>query len=222
MSTGRGTITRTVRIGLTGPIGCGKSTIAHWLAELGVVVIDADALSRDVTAPGEPGLTAVVERFGPQFLRRDGSLDRAALGRLVFGDPAALVDLERIIHPAVRKRLLAAVAAAETARAPAVTIEAIKLVEGGLAADCDEVWLVCCSAEEQRARLIGRGMPAADVEQRLHAQGEIVARLAPAAARILDTTGDPASIRPRVAEALAMAIEAHGREPRRGSNGRSV
>ena len=110
---------RPVRIGLTGPIGCGKSTVAGWLGERpGVVVIDADQVAREVVEPGEPALDAVVARFGPDLLRDDGSLDRAALGRIVFADPAALRDLEAITHPAVRPRILAAIADAEAAEAP--------------------------------------------------------------------------------------------------------
>ena len=104
---------------MTGPIGCGKSTVAGWLGERpGVVVIDADQVAREVVEPGEPALDAVVARFGPGVLRDDGSLDRAALGRIVFADPAALRDLEAITHPAVRPRILAAIADAEAAEAP--------------------------------------------------------------------------------------------------------
>ena len=139
----------TVRIGLTGPIGCGKSTVAGWLGERpGVVVIDADRVAREVVEPGEPALDAVLARFGPDVLRDDGSLDRAALGRIVFADPAALRDLEAITHPAVRPRILAAIDRAAADGAAAVVIEAIQLVEGGLAELCDEVWLVTCDPDD--------------------------------------------------------------------------
>ncbi|HEX5823160.1 MAG TPA: dephospho-CoA kinase, partial [Candidatus Limnocylindrales bacterium] len=125
---------RTVRIGLTGPIGCGKSTVAALLATRGAVVVDADEIARAVTAPGQPAHDAILTRFGDPVRAADGSLDRAALARIVFADPAALAALEAIVHPAVRPVILAAIEAAEAGAAPAVVVEAIKLVEGGLAA----------------------------------------------------------------------------------------
>jgi len=181
---------RAVRIGLTGPIGCGKSTIARWLGgRPGVAVVDADQVARDVLDPGEPALDAVVDRFGAGLLRADGELDRAGLGRLVFADPAALRDLEAIVHPAVRLRILAAIAAADAGGASAVIVEAIKLVEGGLAAICDEVWLVTCKAKTQRTRLAGRGSTTSDAEQRIAAQGDIDARVGGIATRTIETSG---------------------------------
>jgi dephospho-CoA kinase len=181
---------RAVRIGLTGPIGCGKSTVARWLGERpGVAVIDADRVARDVLEPGEPALAAVVARFGSSFLRPDGRLDRAALGRVVFADPRALRDLEAIVHPAVRPRIRTSIAEAEATGATAVIVEAIKLVEGGLASECDEVWLVTCGPGVQRTRLIARGTPEDDAASRIAAQAEMAERLSPAASRIIDTSG---------------------------------
>src|SRR5437763_15409935 len=124
---------RPIRIGLTGPIGCGKSTIAGWLAGQGAVVIDADRIARDVTAPGEAGHEQVLARFGDRFRGADGNLDRAALASLVFDDPEALGELESIVHPLVRPRILDKLEEAGREGVPAVVIEAIKLVEGGLA-----------------------------------------------------------------------------------------
>jgi dephospho-CoA kinase len=196
----------TVRIGLTGPIGCGKSTVAGWLGERpGVVVIDADRVAREVVEPGEPALEAVIARFGADLRQPDGSLDRAALGRIVFADANALRDLEAIVHPAVRPRILAAIADAEVADAPAVVIEAIKLVEGGLAEICDEVWLVTCDPPAQRARLRGRGASPADADQRIAAQDGVAERVQAVATRVIDTSGDPGTTR-RLVEAAAAEL----------------
>jgi dephospho-CoA kinase len=182
---------RPLRIGITGPIGCGKSTVMGWLGERpGVAVIDADVVAREVLEPGEPALDRVVARFGSDLLRADGSLDRAALGRQVFADPAALADLEAIVHPAVRPRILAAMERAAGDGARAVVIEAIRLVEGGLAEMCDEVWLVTCEPDVQRARLVGRGSTEADAKQRISAQAGLAERVRPAATRVIDTSGE--------------------------------
>jgi dephospho-CoA kinase len=199
---------RPLRIGLTGPIGCGKSTVAARLAELGAAVVDADALARDVTLPGEPALEAVIERFGERYRLADGSLDRTALGRLVFADAAALRDLEAIVHPAVRRRIEQSFAAAERAGAPAVVVEAIKLVEGGLASRCDEVWLVTCDPTVQRSRLLARGTAPVDADQRMAAQGDIRSTLGRAATRIIDTSGSLESTRRLVREEYEAALSA--------------
>ena len=207
-STARGG--RTVRIGLTGPIGCGKSTIAAWLAELGAVVIDADDVAREVTAPGTSAAGAIAVEFGGNLLRSDRSLDRAGLGRIVFADAAALARLEAIVHPAVRPVILERMELAAAAGAPAVVVEAIKLVEGGLAALCDEVWLVVCDPGAQLERLAGRGDLAADAEARIAAQSDIAARLAPVATRVLDTSGTLESTVSAVRSAWADALRATG------------
>ena len=199
------------RLGLTGPIGCGKSTVARWLGErAGVVVVDADQVARDVVEPGEPALDAVIARFGERFRQADGSLDRAALGRLVFADPAALRDLEAIVHPAVRPRILAAIADARNEGAVAVVIEAIKLVEGGLSATCDEVWLVTCDPTVQRERLVGRGTAPADAATRIDAQTGFD-EIAGIADRVIDTSADDHATRQAVERAFDEALAARAR-----------
>jgi dephospho-CoA kinase len=196
---------RTVRIGLTGPIGCGKSRVAAWLAELGVHVVDADAEARAVTSPGHPVHDEVLRRW-PEAAGADRRLDRKALGRIVFSDPAALRELEQLVHPAVRPRIVARIDEAEQAGAPAVVIEAIKLVEGGLADHCDEVWLVTCDPNVQRFRLVARGASPEEADQRMAAQDGLMMRVAPAATRTIDTSGSEASTRAKVVAALEDAI----------------
>ncbi len=197
-----------VRIGLTGPIGCGKSTVAGWLAARGAAVVDADALTREVMLPGMAAFDSIVARFGRAVVGPDGLLDRSALGRIAFADQAALRALEAIVHPAVRPLIVAAVAGAAAGGAPAVVIEAIKLVEAGYARECDEVWLVTCPEVEQRARLRARGASEAEVDQRLAAQGDVRDRLGPAATRVIDTGGSADEAERRVAEAYRAALHA--------------
>lgn len=201
-------------IGLSGPIGCGKSTVARMLAELGGVTIDADQLARRVADPGGEALPAIRARFGDAVIASDGELDRAALAQMVFHDASALADLEGIVHPHVRRLIDRRLAEAERDEAPFVVIEAIKLVEGGLADRCDEVWLIECQPATQRSRLATRGAQPDDIERRMAAQGpELVDRLI---ARLGDRPGvrrlstDRAidETRSMVEDALADAIEA--------------
>lgn len=208
----------TVTIGITGPIGCGKSTIVRWLGDLGAVTVDADAVARAVVEPGQPALGQVLREFGDAVRAAEGTLDRAALARIVFADPAALRRLEAIVHPAVRPRIEAAIAAAKAAAAPAVVVEAIKLVEGGLAALCDEVWLVTCGPSTQRARLVGRGTAPDDAAARLAAQGDVTARLSAAASRVIDVSGDEATTREHVTQLYRDVVA--GRDTGAGAAGR--
>lgn len=178
-----------IRIGLTGPIGCGKSTVAAHLADRGALVVDADRLAREVTEPGQPALAAIAARFGEALIDPDGRLDRPALGRIVFADPAALADLEEIVHPAVRPRILSALASVEATSPTAVVLEAIRLVEGGYEDLVDEIWLVSCSEATQRDRLAIRGTDPADAHQRMAAQAGLVARARAVATRVITTDG---------------------------------
>ncbi|MGC8633392.1 MAG: dephospho-CoA kinase [Candidatus Limnocylindrales bacterium] len=210
---------RPLRIGLTGPIGCGKSTVAGWLADLGGRRIDLDLAAHSVTAPGAAALPPIRARFGDGVFDAGGALDRAALAAIVFRDPAALADLEAIVHPFVRERLVREVADAAAEGVPFVVIEAIKLVESGIAAACDVVWIVDCGPEMQRARLAGRGVAPEDAERRMAAQGadlagRLSARLAlevPAVPVLrLVTNGPEAEVRRAVEEALGEALADRG------------
>jgi dephospho-CoA kinase len=209
-SPGTKTTMRPLRIGITGPIGSGKTTVARHLGARGGVVIDADELARAVTGAGAPALPAIRERFGDGVFTVDGALDRAALAAVVFSDAAALRDLEAIVHPAVRLRVLAAFSEAAEAGAPFVVIEAIKLVEGGLAATCDEIWLVACDRAAQRRRLAARGLDVADTERRLATQGDLAERLTAAATRVLRTDGSLEETLAAADAALAAALARRG------------
>jgi dephospho-CoA kinase len=176
------------------------------LAEHGGLVIDADSLAHLVTGPGRPTLAPIRERFGDAVFGDRGALDRAALAAVVFDDPSALRDLEAIVHPAVRLEVVSRLGSSEAQAAPFVVIEAIRLVEGGLASRCDEIWLVVCDRPTQRERLRLRGMDPDDVERRISAQGEMAERLAPAATRILRTDGSLDAAMAATDEALWAAL----------------
>ena len=166
-------------IGLTGNIACGKSTVLAQLAELGAEPIDADRLVHELMTPGEPVWAAIRDQFGPGVLTPAGTIDRRALGTIVFGDPAALARLEAITHPSVRARIAERVADAAARGTPVVVIDAIKLLEGGLADQCDEVWVVTCRPEQQLARLMARnGFDEAEARQRIEAQTPQAAKMA--------------------------------------------
>ena len=198
--------TRVPLIGLIGPIGCGKSTVAGWLATRGAAVIDADDLTREIMAPGTPVADAIVAGFGAEYRRPDGSLDRAALGRLVFADPVRLAELESIVHPAVANLLEGSIRAADSRGPAAIVLEAIKLVEAGHAPWCDEVWLIICDPETQLARLTGRGMDEPDARQRIAAQTVSLALWRAAATRTIRTDGPRDAVERAVDAALGHAL----------------
>ncbi len=162
-------------IGLTGNIGCGKSTVAAMLSELGAEVIDADQLVHQLMEPGTTGWHSIVQRFGQGILRPDGSIDRARLGEIVFRDRAALADLEAITHPAARKLAEERIA---ISRKPVVVLEAIKLIEAGWSRRVDSVWVVTCRRGQQIDRLRrSRGLSQAEAELRVEAQPPAVEKL---------------------------------------------
>ena len=176
-----------MRIGLTGGIASGKSTVARKLEQLGAVTIDADVLARDVVALGTEGLKAVVARFGDSVLAADGSLDRRALARIIFADPQARADLNAIIHPLVRERAAELEAAAPVG---AVVVHVIPLlVETGQQDRFDAVVVVDTTVEEQLRRLTRRdGLTQTEAEQRVAAQASREERLG-AATHVIDSSG---------------------------------
>lgn len=176
-------------IGLTGNIGTGKSTIIAYLASKGVTALDADTIAHEVMAPGMAAYAPVVEAFGPAIVAADGTIDRAALGAIVFRDPVALQTLEAIVHPAVLERTRALV---DAVQAPVAVVEAIKLLEArNLLSLCTEIWVVTADEETQLRRLMeSRGMSAAEARRRLAAQSSQADKVRQAT-RVFPNEGTP-------------------------------
>lgn len=187
-----------MRVGLTGGVASGKSTVSAMLAERGAVVIDADLLAREVVAPGTDGLAEVVAAFGDQVLGPDGALDRPALGAVVFADEARRRTLEAIVHPRVRARAAEIEAAAP---AGAVVVHDIPLLtETGQAGSFDAVVVVDVPMRTQVERMVGlRGMSEDDARARVAAQASREERLA-VATHVVDNTGTLDELRARVDE----------------------
>lgn len=199
---------RPFRVGLTGGIASGKTTVARLFEALGVPVIDTDVLARDVVAPGEPLLAKIAERFGAKVLAADGSLDRAALRSVVFSDAAARTDLEQLTHPAIRTRLEALSAAA----GGDYQIHVIPLlVETQGRKNVDRVLVVDCSEELQIRRLQARdGSSLEQARAILAAQTSRAARLA-IADDVIVNDGELAPLRDQVA-ALHLRYRNLGRQ----------
>ena len=193
-------------IGLTGNIACGKSAVVQTLAAAGVHTIDADAVTRHLQQPGQAVYDAILASFGTGILLPDGTLDRKALGAIVFADPVALKRLEQLIHPAVRQHILDWLAAlpSGTAVNPTIAvIDAIKLIESGWPAYCDAVWVVTAPRTNQIERLMQtRGLSEADAILRIDAQAPQADKVARADV-VFDNTGTLASLQQQVRTALA-------------------
>lgn len=185
-----------MRVGLTGGVASGKSTVSAMLAELGAVVVDADVLAREAVAPGSDGLAEVVAAFGPGVLTADGALDRPAVGAIVFADEAKRRVLEEIIHPRVRARAAEIEAAAPEG---AVVVHDIPLLtETGQAGSFDAVVVVDVPVESQVERMVTlRGMSPEDAQSRVDAQASREERLA-VATYVVDNTGTLEELRDRV------------------------
>ena len=196
------------RIGLTGGIASGKSVAAARLAELGAAVIDHDVLAREAVRPGSAGLEAVVAEFGPGVLTPDGALDRPALGRLVFADPAARERLNGVVHPVVRRLAAEREAAVAASGTGAVVVHDIPLlVETGQAQAFHLLVVVHAPAAQRVERLVHeRGLGREDAERRVAAQAPDEERLAVADV-VLDGTGTVEGLRAQVDELWARIEE---------------
>ena len=185
-------------IGLTGNIGCGKSTVAGMLRDLGVVTIDADGVARQIRNNDGVARRRIEERFG--------TLDAARLADMVFSDPTALADLEAILHPLVRNEVRARLADLLAAGSEAACIEAIKLFESPLRDRCNETWVVRCDEADLLARLAERGMDEAAARARLANQSTQAAKVA-AADRVIDGSAPLDETRRQVEAAYRALME---------------
>jgi len=188
-------------VGLTGGIGAGKSTVAAILAELGARVIDADRIGHEVYRPGTEGFRRIVEAFGSGVVGADGSIDRRALGALVFADPAARARLNAIVHPLIVAELQRRLVAARAEDGPPIVIEAAIMLEAGWRGLVDRVWVVSTRPEHAIARVVAsRELGPAEVERRLAAQMPDAERRR-LADLVIGNDGDPAALRREVEKA---------------------
>src|SRR5215470_18854626 len=196
--------TRAFRVGLTGGIASGKSTVAKFFGALGVPIIDTDQVARDVVEPGQPPLERLVERFGTTILTPDGHLDRPALRHLVFSDPKARADLEALTHPAIGAAMEERSAAAG-GRYQILVIQL--LVEKNLSSHVDRVLVVDCDEELQIARLRDRdGSTPEQVQAILRAQAPRAARIK-AADDVIHNDRDMSAVRDQVAALHARYLD---------------
>jgi dephospho-CoA kinase len=188
-------------LGITGNIACGKTTIGHMLLELGAErYIDADAVVHKLYLSGQPIAVKVAEAFGPRVVSPDGSIDRKALGDIVFRDAEAMRRLEAIVHPAVSQAL--AHELASVSPTGMVVIDAVKLLEGGSGKFCQSKWMIVCSEEQEFARLVARNQfSAEEVWARIHAQPSVADRL-PLVDEVIDNSGTLEDTRKQVAAAF--------------------
>lgn len=185
-----------LRIGLTGGLAAGKSTVGRWFEEAGLAVMDADEVVAELYTSGGPGAALVQSLFGHAFILEDGSVNRLRLGELVFSDSEARLRLEAAIHPLVRNRF-------ETfaSKQTVAVLEATLLVESGLDAECDLVIAVEADPALRLQRAVDRGMDGEEAQRRLQAQGSGAERRA-AAHRILWNNGSPDELRRQVDELI--------------------
>jgi dephospho-CoA kinase len=196
---------RFLLVGLTGGIATGKSTVSEILARLGAVLVDADQLAREVVAPGEPALAAVVREFG-EVRQPDGALDRKKLAAIVFADPSRRQRLEAILHPAIRARFDARLDALTREGFEGIVVfDAPVMIESGGYKNMDRLIVVVTDEATQRARLVARDADAADGERRIASQMPL-AEKAKLADYVIDNTGDRAATEARTREVHAALV----------------
>lgn len=195
-------------VGLTGNIAAGKSTVLAYMREKGAHIIDADRLAHVAMAPGGLAYQSIIDAFGREFVRADGTIDRPALGRSVFGDPAALRTLEQIVHPAV---FVLATAELAHSTAPVIIVEAIKLLESSrLLTLCQEVWVVTADPAIQLRRLRqDRGMSDDESHQRMTAQSSQLEKVAHAD-RVIENNGTPEELYAQLDEIWNVVMQMRG------------
>jgi dephospho-CoA kinase len=195
-------------VGLTGPIGAGKTTVAAVLRELGARVLDADAIARDEQSRGTTGYSAIVQQFGTGVLGEDHEIDRQKLASIVFADPRRLQQLERIVHPRVIARILEARKMLPNDQI--LVVEAIKLIETSLRSVCDRIWVVIAPRQQLVERLGARGLSEAGVGARLATQAS-EEEFRRAADVVLENVGDRDALRAAVVAAWAEVRKARER-----------
>jgi dephospho-CoA kinase len=185
-------------IGLTGNLGCGKSTVAGMLRDLGAAHIDADAITREIRQNDGEARAAIQRRFG--------TLDSRALGRTVFNDPVALHELEAILHPRIRDAVRARLAELAEAGAPAAVVEVIKLLESPLLDACDQIWVVVCDEADAIVRVReSRGLNEAEARARLANQSPQAEKVA-AAGVVIDGSAPITETRRQVFDAYTRLV----------------
>jgi len=200
-------------VGLTGGIGAGKSTVSSLLAAHGAVIVDADAIAREVVEPGGPAYQGVVDRFGQSVVLPDGSLNRPALAEIVFSDADALKDLNSVVHPAVGA-VIAERLAEESSTDHVVVLDVPLLVESGRG-DMAGIIVVDCPPEEALRRAVARGLPEDDVRRLMANQVSREDRLAKADF-VVDNSGSESALAGEVDRAWQWIEGTAGRPPRNG------